>query len=70
VLGGRVWCSVGWAFPGPSSGEARGGRAGPAPKEKGFQPTGHAEKRKTFLISKRFIDLQIHFKFKSNLNHE
>jgi hypothetical protein len=29
-------------------------------KEKGFWPAGHAEQRKTFLISKPFMDLQIH----------
>jgi hypothetical protein len=52
-------------FPGPCSHEARGGHVGPAAKEKGFHPAGDAEKRKTFLVSKPFIDLQIHFKFKS-----
>jgi hypothetical protein len=49
-----------WAFPGPSSGEARGDHVGPAPDGKGFRLASHAEKIKTFLISKPFMDLQIH----------
>jgi hypothetical protein len=54
------WQVGGWATNGPSRGGGNVGWMGQYQGEAGFWPTGHAEKRKSFLISKFILDLEIH----------